>query len=525
MIGSSPAFRKGTGAFRKGTGAPFRSGNAPVMSGDGQLILYWDKEFQDNEFLTIQTTASIRDLPAGAQLVGEAYRLVAVPANLDLSEAFINFGYLGRDVPPGQESALSIYYRDEANGEWLPLPTRVDPVQNQASARALGAGLYTLLARLEIPLRPGWNLVGYPLPTPDLASRPAISESLQAIDGHYSIVYGLDPVQPSAPWQVYDPKAPTWANSLDALEFGRGYLIHVREPVTLSLAGGFESTLPYTTTTSALAQGKVMAPDFGLLPALYAISLTRGADLIPPEAENHLTAWVDGVLCGKGTLHSVAATVSFTSTIAVPDDIAESPAVCQGEGKQVEFKWGNEVIGKAEWDNTRIQEIQPVTRSSICHNLIGNGDFEAQGGWQLLPTRIPARILADPDDAGSPFLQLGASPDRPAPRRDGRSIAQQTFVIPTQAAGMTLEFSYRSSSTAIANDPPRALLFDRRGLRQLAALSLPASTDGQWNTANIDLSAFGGRKVLLSFELIYNPHPSGSWVWADVDKVRACTLP
>ncbi len=527
MIGSSAAFRKGTGAFRKGTGAPFRSSHAPVMSGDGQLILYWDKDFNTGEFLTIQTASSLPDLPSGAQVVGQAYRLLPVPASLDLRDAFINFNYLGKDVPPGQENALGIYHRDEASGEWLPLPTRVDPVQNQASARARGGGLYALLARLEIPLHAGWNLVGYPLPTHDVASRPSISESLQTLGGQYSVVYAFDASQPSAPWQVYDPDAAPWANSLGALEFGQGYLIHVSAPVTLSLAGGFESVVPYTTTLAsadAFNALKTSAPDFGLPPAFYFTSITRTAELTFAD-DAALIAKVDGKVCGESPLHRIAATDAFTTTIAVPDANAVDPTGCRGKGKKVEFRLAGVLIGAENWANTQVQEIKVAAPSSTCHNLIRNGNFEDQGGWSLPSTRIPARIVTDPDDTDNHFLQLGAPPDKPAPCRSGRSIAQQSFSVPAQAAGMTLDLSYRSGSTATANDAPRTLLLDRRNLRQLAALSLPATTAGGWETTSIDLSAFAGRKVLLSFELTYNLCPNDARVWLEIDDVRACTSP
>lgn len=524
MIGSSAAFRKGTGAFRKGTGAPFRSSQAPVMSGDGQFILYWDKEFQKHEFLTIQTAASISGLPSGAQMVGEAYRLVAVPANLDLSDAFVNFGYLGQDAPPGQEAALAIYHRDEASGEWQPLLTRVDPAQNQASARAQGGGLYALLARLEIPLQSGWNLIGYPLPTPDLAARPSISESLKAIDGSYSIIYGFDPDQPSAPWQVYDPNAAAWANSLKTLEFGRGYLIHVTEPANLSLDGGFEASVAYTTTEPTLFGIESLPPSLNLPPAYYFASLTPTAELTFTEGMS-LDAWVDGKRCAQSPLNRIDASDGFTVTIAVPDASAEDASACRGDDKVVEFRLEDAVIGSAAWDNTRLQEIAPVGRGSACRNLLRNGDFEAQGGWTLPSTRIPAHIVAETDLTGNHFLQLGAPPERPAPRRSGHSIAQRTFTVPAQAAGATLAFSYHSGSTAAANESPHLLLLDRRSLRQLAVLSLPPSPEGRWESASIDLSPFGGRSLLLSFDLTYNPRPGEARVWLDVDDVRVCTAP
>ena len=75
---------------------------------------------------------------------------------------------------------------------------------NYASARLQGPGLYALMTSIEIPLQPGWNLIGYPVQTAGVptATRP-ISDVLASISGDYSVVYGYDATDTRDPWKLY----------------------------------------------------------------------------------------------------------------------------------------------------------------------------------------------------------------------------------------------------------------------------------------------------------------------------------
>lgn len=71
-----------------------------------------------------------------------------------------------------------------------------------------------------IPLHPGWNWIGY-LPSSTLP----ITTALQSIEGSYQRVLSLD--------RTYDPALPQFS-TLKQMEPGRGYLVHVTSPVTLT---------------------------------------------------------------------------------------------------------------------------------------------------------------------------------------------------------------------------------------------------------------------------------------------------
>lgn len=85
-------------------------------------------------------------------------------------------------------------------------------------------------ADTAIPLRQGWNLVGYPSQT----ARP-VAEALSFIDGCYAVVRTFDARDTADPWQMYDVNAPTYVNDLAMLKPGRGYWIYVTTECTWTI--------------------------------------------------------------------------------------------------------------------------------------------------------------------------------------------------------------------------------------------------------------------------------------------------
>lgn len=87
-----------------------------------------------------------------------------------ITDTVISFGYLGNEVPTGEELWLKIYHlEDRCVGDasdidcWTPLETALDMAQNQASAKVDGPGIYAMFSTVEIVLEDGWNLIGYPV--------------------------------------------------------------------------------------------------------------------------------------------------------------------------------------------------------------------------------------------------------------------------------------------------------------------------------------------------------------------------
>jgi hypothetical protein len=80
----------------------------------------------------------------------------------------------------------------------------------------------------------GWNLIGYPLTTPQL-----VGAALASIAGKYSRVVAYDAFDIGGPlpdpWEVHNTAAPAWANDLAVMHPGRGYWLYATEDMTLTL--------------------------------------------------------------------------------------------------------------------------------------------------------------------------------------------------------------------------------------------------------------------------------------------------
>ena len=80
----------------------------------------------------------------------------------------------------------------------------------------------TLPISPTIPLRSGWNLVGYP----SLVTRP-VTQALASIAGQYDLVYAYEAADPADPWKKYNVAMPPILNDLVAMAPGKGYWLRV----------------------------------------------------------------------------------------------------------------------------------------------------------------------------------------------------------------------------------------------------------------------------------------------------------
>ncbi len=354
-IGGNPGYRRGAGGYRRGAGGYRRGAGAPVLSADGQVIVFGeDLEFEEGEFFALQSATIIPSAPAWATVVGQAYRLSASANAPDLSGTSISVSYLGSEVQPGEEQWLRVYFWDGAS--WQRLPTRLDTYHNFASAATQGEGLYALMSSIEIPLYgPGWNLLAYPVQE----TRP-VTETLQSIDGYYTIVYGYDATDVDDLWKVYDVSVPDWVNDLWELEFGHGYWISVTQSITLSLKGASASSLA---TASSVPRP----------PATYYGAVLAGPGFTP-TAGMPVKAWINGNLCGQGQTLKVNGQVVYT--INVFAEGSGEAAGCGAPGRIVTFQVGSQIMAPtAVWDDSRLWalSLSPTAKQRLYLPLIFKG--------------------------------------------------------------------------------------------------------------------------------------------------------
>lgn len=278
---------------------------APVLSPDGGVIVYGRKQnFDPGQYYLFQGVTRPPEPPSWATPVGESYRLTASSSQApSLSNAAISFNYLGRNIPPGEEGGIRIYYYPEGPCSrpvrgtcWQELtPTRVNTTLNVASAPMRGPGIYALMSSIPINLQlEGWNSFAYP-------SRVTlkVEEALRSIDGLYDAVAYVDG---DGPWQIFNPTSPD-TSTLKELVPGRGYLIFMKQPRTTLLLRGSPRTgeqsaaaqiLPVLPETNAIFHGQVLAtPDFMPVPGLQ------------------VTARVGTMVCGFGTTVATGEGISY----------------------------------------------------------------------------------------------------------------------------------------------------------------------------------------------------------------------
>jgi hypothetical protein len=80
----------------------------------------------------------------------------------------------------------------------------------------------------SIPLKTGWNLIGYPGQT-----TKTVTDALSSIAGKYTKVYTYVAFDDADPWKVYDISLPVFLNDLTHIQAGRAYWIWVTQDCTL----------------------------------------------------------------------------------------------------------------------------------------------------------------------------------------------------------------------------------------------------------------------------------------------------
>jgi hypothetical protein len=332
-----------------GNPAHMRGRWAPAISADGQVILFGrDLLFGQDDFLALQAATVLPAAPPWATAVGSGYRLLVSPDAPELPAASISFHYLGREVPPGEEQWLKLYYLAPNTTTWQILPTTVDAGHNFAAAPVQGAGLYALMSSIEIPLDAGWNSFAYPVEE----TRP-LTETLLSIEGNYSSVYSYDGGNLTDSWSVYGVGAPAWVNDLNTFEFGQGYWISTTEAITLYLKGA-----------SGGYAGGLSEPDsptgFPVPPATYygPVSATAGMTV---------TVWVEGTLCGRAQTREIGGQVVYVLDVLTDDQVTG----CGAPGSPVAFAVGAQgLIPTARWGNGRLWEWPLGLARRFCLSLV-----------------------------------------------------------------------------------------------------------------------------------------------------------
>jgi|GEM_PF-2751342 len=114
--------------------------------------------------------------------------------------------------PASMDSQIVV---DPARGVWVHMT-------QSASLQVRGS----IVDSVSIPLRAGWNMVGYPG-----SSAQPVQEALASIQGKYELVYTYDPLAADQ-WKKYQPDRMPALNSLTEMTPGQGYWLKVNQDCT-----------------------------------------------------------------------------------------------------------------------------------------------------------------------------------------------------------------------------------------------------------------------------------------------------
>lgn len=104
-------------------------------------------------------------------------------------------------------------------------------------------------ASTTVHLCPGWNLIGAPF-----SQSRSVTGALSSIQGKYARVFGYDAADPADPWEVYDIAAPSWANTLQAFEPGKGYWVFATVETDLVLSNNANGPVVQISAPSDLSE-------------------------------------------------------------------------------------------------------------------------------------------------------------------------------------------------------------------------------------------------------------------------------
>jgi len=330
----------GWGGKAYGWGGKAYAWGAPIMSTDGQVSIFpFDDLFDQGQDFTLQRLDFLPGFEPWLTVVGNAYR---VERKGDaLPDSAILFRYLPRDVPPGREAALRVYYLpDEVdNSTWQRLATDVDEDHNHASATVPGPGTYALIVTVEVTpiLVHGWNPLAYSVQVP-----APLPEALHSIAGKYTAVAFHN--TPAATWLTYYPDVVSpfenWVNTLSQLEPDHAYQLYATATTTLYL----------DIEPSLLSRSSSTTHQSQLPPATFYGWVTQTASFTPGPG-TPVTAWINNTLCGQGRVQQLNGRLAYVIQVTANDGSGEANG-CGQTDRVVTFKIGEQIMpNDHHWHN------------------------------------------------------------------------------------------------------------------------------------------------------------------------------
>lgn len=145
-------------------------------------------------------------------------------------------------------------------------------------------------------------------------------------------------------------------------------------------------------------------------------------------------------------------------------------------------------------------------QAEVCTELLVNGGFEADAGWQLGPSPVMPQYVTYTRHGGYRSLSLGITSGA---NIESFSSARQTVSIPASAPQVLLSFwFYAMADSPATTDYMEVVLLDATGVAIVNKPWLSHNDSRVWNQLTFDLTPWRGQTVQLYFN-VYNDGVGG----------------
>lgn len=171
---------------------------------------------------------------------------------------------------------------------------------------------------------------------------------------------------------------------------------------------------------------------------------------------------------------------------------------------------------------------QPPTtpaQAGTCRNLIINGDFEQQTGWNRVETAVSATYTTTQTYHGNWAIQLGSTTPAQAGANtppSSSSLSQQ-IQLPAAASSATLTYwHYPISQDTTGGDIQSVVLYDETFTAVQQTLLRNLSNEQTWLQQTHDVTPFLGQTIFLYFGVVNDGDSTPSLMFLDNVALELC---
>jgi len=156
-----------------------------------------------------------------------------------------------------------------------------------------------------------------------------------------------------------------------------------------------------------------------------------------------------------------------------------------------------------------------------CSELIVNGGFETNAGWELFGDPSPAYTTA-PVYSGARAMRLGIVEP---PNQAGMNGVRQTVAIPASAGSVVFGFRYYSQHEPNPGNDRQILdIFDATTDTLIQRVWDELSNDQEWRFLQLDFSSLAGRTVRIQFSVVNDGGGGATALFLDDVSLQACDI-